>query len=139
VDDHCEALLVVLQRGAPGARYNVGAEDERTNLDIVDAICATLESIRPAAGNPALVARGVDRYRDLRTFVADRPGHDRRYAVDPTRLKSELGWRPARRFQEGLGATVRWYLEHGAWCEAVLGDKYRRQRLGLGAERPARS
>ncbi|MGH7357217.1 MAG: dTDP-glucose 4,6-dehydratase [Candidatus Rokuibacteriota bacterium] len=132
VEDHCEALLLVLRRGAPGARYNVGAGDERTNLQVVDAICAALESIRPATGNPAVAARGVARYADLRTFVADRPGHDRRYAVDSTRLRSELGWRPVREFQEGLRATVAWYLEHRAWCDAVLGNTYGRERLGLG-------
>ena len=82
------------------------ASDERTNLEIVDGICAALEAIRPAAGNPALAARGVKRYGDLRTFVADRPGHDRRYAVDATRLTTELGWRPANRFEDGIRSTV---------------------------------
>jgi dTDP-glucose 4,6-dehydratase len=139
VGDHCEALLLVLQRGAPGARYNVGAGEERTNVEIVDTICAALEAIRPASSNPAIAARGVARYGDLRTFVADRPGHDRRYAVDATRLGSELGWRPARGLQDGLRATVAWYVEHRAWCETVLRDKYGRERLGLGQERPART
>jgi dTDP-glucose 4,6-dehydratase len=139
VEDHCEALLLVLRRGVPGARYNVGAEDERTNLEIVDAICAALESIRPAASNAALLARGVTRYGDLRTFVADRPGHDRRYAVDATHLRTELGWHPRRRFEEGLRATVAWYLEHRSWCDRVLGETYARERLGLGGERPART
>jgi dTDP-glucose 4,6-dehydratase len=137
VEDHCAALLLVLRQGVPGARYNIGAGDERTNLDVVDAICAALESIRPAAGNPGILARGVARYRDLKTFVADRPGHDRRYAVDATRLRTELGWRPAHAFQDGLRATVAWYLEHRGWCDAVLQDKYGRERLGLGEARPA--
>jgi dTDP-glucose 4,6-dehydratase len=132
VEDHCEALLLVLRRGVPGARYNVGAGDERTNLEIVDAICAVLESLRPAAGNPALAARGLARYTDLRTFVPDRPGHDRRYAVDATRLQTELGWRPAHRFLDGLRTTVAWYLEHRAWCDTVLAGRYGRERLGLG-------
>jgi dTDP-glucose 4,6-dehydratase len=136
VEDHCAALLLILRRGVPGARYNIGAGDERTNLDVVDAICATLESIRPAAGNPGVMPRGVARYRDLRTFVADRPGHDRRYAVDASRLRAELGWKPAQAFQEGLRATVAWYLEHRGWCDAVLQDKYGRERLGLGEVRP---
>ena len=138
VEDHCAALLLVLQKGAPGARYNVGAGDERTNLEVVDAICAALEAIRPAAGNPAIAARGVARYGDLRTFVSDRPGHDRRYAVDSTRLRTDLGWRPAHAFQEGLHATVAWYLEHREWCDAVLGDQYGRERLGLGEGRAPR-
>jgi dTDP-glucose 4,6-dehydratase len=139
VEDHCVALLVILARGAPGSRYNVGAGEERTNLDVVNTICAALESLRPAATNRALAERGIVRYGDIRQFVPDRPGHDRRYAVDATRLTTELGWRPARRFQEGLHATVAWYLGHREWCETVLAGKYGRERLGLGEERPARS
>jgi dTDP-glucose 4,6-dehydratase len=138
VEDHCAALLLVLRRGAPGRRYNVGAGDERTNLEVVDAICAVLESIRPVATNPALAARAIARYGDLRTFVPDRPGHDRRYAVDAARIGAELGWRPAHRFQDGLRATVIWYLEHREWCETVLAGKYARERLGLGTGHPAR-
>ena len=137
VEDHCAALLLVLRAGAPGGRYNVGAGDERTNLEIVDGICAALEAIRPAAGNPALAARGVKRYGDLRTFVADRPGHDRRYAVDATRITTELGWRPAHRFEDGIRSTVGWYLEHRAWGEIVLAGKYGRERLGLGEASPS--
>jgi dTDP-glucose 4,6-dehydratase len=137
VEDHCAALLLVLRRGAPGARYNVGAGEERTNLEIVDAICAALESLRPAAENAALTARGIARYGELRTFVADRPGHDRRYAVDATRVRTELDWRPAHRLEDGLRATVAWYLEHRGWCHAVLGGRYERERLGLGEKRPA--
>jgi dTDP-glucose 4,6-dehydratase len=139
VEDHCAALLVVLQHGVPGGRYNVGAGDERTNLEIVDGICAALESIRPAAENPALGGRGLARYADLRTFVPDRPGHDRRYAVDATRLMTELGWRAAHRFQDGIRATVAWYLEHREWCQTVLAGKYGRERLGLGETGPARA
>ena len=137
VEDHCTALLLVLQRGMPGARYNVGANDERTNLEVVDGICAVLEAIQPAAANPALAARGVCRYSDLRTFVADRPGHDRRYAVDAARLTTELGWRPGYRFEGGLRATVGWYLEHRGWCDTVLAGKYGRERLGTGESRTA--
>jgi dTDP-glucose 4,6-dehydratase len=138
VEDHCAALLLVLRRGVPGGRYNVGAGDERTNLEIVDGICAVLESIWPAASNPALAGQRIARYADLRTFVPDRPGHDRRYAVDATRLTTELGWRPAHRFEDGLRATVAWYLQHREWCDTVLAGKYHRERLGLGEGHPAR-
>jgi dTDP-glucose 4,6-dehydratase len=132
VEDHCAALLLILRRGVPGARYNVGAGEERTNLEMVDAVCAALESLRPAAGNPALAGQGIGRYTDLRTFVPDRPGHDRRYAIDATRLRTELGWRPTHPLQDGLRATVGWYLDHREWCDTVLGDRYGRERLGLG-------
>jgi dTDP-glucose 4,6-dehydratase len=110
----------------------VGAGEERTNLEMVDAVCAALESLRPAAGNPALAGQGIGRYTDLRTFVPDRPGHDRRYAIDATRLRTELGWRPTHPLQDGLRATVGWYLDHRDWCDTVLGDRYGRERLGLG-------
>jgi dTDP-glucose 4,6-dehydratase len=133
VQDHCAALLLALRAARPGARYNIGGDAERTNLEVVDRVCAALESIRPAAANPALAARGLARYADLRSFVPDRPGHDRRYAIDSARIRSELGWRPARPFEEGIGETVRWYVEHRAWCETVLAGKYARERLGLGA------
>jgi dTDP-glucose 4,6-dehydratase len=131
VEDHCAALLLVLRHGTPGGHYNVGAGDERTNLEIVDGICEVLEAIHPAAVNAALVGQGIRRYADLRTFVPDRPGHDRRYAIDATRLATELGWRPTHRFQEGLRGTVAWYLEHRPWCHHVLAGKYARERLGL--------
>ncbi len=137
VEDHCAALWLVLRAGQPGARYNVGGDNERTNLEVVDAICAALEALRPAALNPALRAGRIARYSELKAFVPDRPGHDRRYAVDATRLRRELGWRPVRAFDAGLRATVQWYLEHRAWCQTVLAGRYARERLGLGAPAPA--
>jgi dTDP-glucose 4,6-dehydratase len=132
VEDHCRGVLAVLRRGRPGGKYNLGGRSERTNLEIVDAICEALESERPAAGNPALAARGLASYRDLKTFVRDRPGHDRRYAIDDTRARSELGWEPRHDLASGLRATVRWYLDNRAWCEAVQAGNYGRERLGLG-------
>jgi dTDP-glucose 4,6-dehydratase len=133
VEDHCRGLLAVLQRGRPGEKYNLGGRSERTNLQIVDTLCDILERELPAAANPALAARGVAAYRELKTFVADRPGHDRRYAIDDRKVRDELGWQPSHDFTHGLAATVRWYLDHRDWCAAVQADRYRRERLGLGA------
>jgi dTDP-glucose 4,6-dehydratase len=131
VEDHCAGILVVLERGRPGEKYNIGGGAERRNVEVVDAICAALERERPAAHNHALRARGVTSYSGLKTHVPDRPGHDRRYAIDSSKIRSELGWRPRRGFEEGLALTVRWYLEHPAWCESVQAGKYERERLGL--------
>ena len=131
VEDHCRGLLAVLERGVPGEKYNLGGRSERTNLQIVDGLCDILETERPAASNPALAARGAASYRDLKTFVADRPGHDRRYAIDDTKVRREIGWEPRHDFASGLAETVRWYLGHRAWCEAVQSGRYGRERLGL--------
>jgi len=131
VNDHCEGIVVALRKGRVGEKYNVGGGNERTNLEVVDRICDALEAIRPAASNPALAAqRGPASYRALKTFVPDRPGHDRRYAIDATKVRRELGWTPRHSFDEGLRETVRWYLENREWCEAVQGS-YDRERLGL--------
>ena len=129
VEDHCRGILEVLRHGRPGEKYNLGGRSERTNLEIVDTLCDLLESERPAAANPALAGRS---YRDLRTFVADRPGHDRRYAIDDAKIRGELGWEPRHDFAAGLRATVRWYLANRSWCEAVQAGRYGRERLGLG-------
>ncbi len=131
VGDHCEALRRVLEAGRPGGSYNIGGDAERTNIQIVDAICAALETELPAARNPALAGQGVDSYTALKTFVEDRPGHDRRYAVDTSHIRAELGWRPAHDLAQGLRETVRWYLDHRDWCDTVQADGYRRKRLGL--------
>jgi dTDP-glucose 4,6-dehydratase len=130
VDDHCAGLLLVLRKGRVGEKYNVGGGNERTNLEVVDRICDALEELRPAASNPALVAAGVASYRALKTFVPDRPGHDRRYAIDAAKIRRELGWAARRTFDEGLRETIRWYLDRGEWVEAVRGS-YNRERLGL--------
>jgi dTDP-glucose 4,6-dehydratase len=131
VEDHCEGILLALQKGVPGQKYNIGGGSERTNLQVVDALCAALEAERPAAANPALAARGLGTYAALKTFVPDRPGHDRRYAIDASRIRRELGWTPRHTFEDGLRETVRWYLANRAWCEAVQSGTYRRERLGL--------
>ncbi|HJX28636.1 MAG TPA: dTDP-glucose 4,6-dehydratase [Thermoanaerobaculia bacterium] len=131
VEDHCRGVLAALLRGKPGEKYNLGGRSERTNLQIVDGICEILEGERPAAENPALREKGVAAYRDLKKFVADRPGHDRRYAIDDTKARTELGWEPRNDFAAGLRATVRWYIDNRPWCEAVQAGKYERERLGL--------
>ena len=132
VEDHCAALLTVMQRGRPGEQYTVGGDNEQPNLAIVDRICEALEEQRPAAMNPTMVAAGVNRYADLKQHVADRPGHDRRYAIDATKIQSELGWKPGCSFEDGIRDTVSWYVSHREWYQASrIG--YDRERLGLGA------
>ena len=133
VEDHCDGILHALRKGAPGGKYNIGGGNERTNLQVVDALCAALEAERPARENPALAAQGITAYSGLKTFVADRPGHDRRYAIDATKIRRELGWEPRHAFESGLRQTVRWYLGHRAWCDAVQVGKYGRERLGTPA------
>jgi len=130
-DDHCAALRRVLEEGRPGERYNIGAGRECTNHELVTKLCALLEQERPARANPALRAQGIAAYAELVSFVADRPGHDRRYALDTGKINRELGWRPHFALDDALRETVRWYLANGAWCRAVGHD---RRRLGLGEE-----
>src|SRR5687767_2914398 len=132
VEDHCAGVLAALERGRIGEKYNLGGGAERRNLEIVDAICDQLERALPAGANPALAARGAASYSELKTFVPDRPGHDRRYAIDSSKARRELDWHPAHDLDAGLERTVRWYVEHRDWCEAVQSGSYRRERLGLG-------
>jgi dTDP-glucose 4,6-dehydratase len=123
VEDHVEALLTVLKQGQRGRTYNVGARCELPNIEVVERICDLVDRLRPYEPSR----------RGLIQFVDDRPGHDRRYAIDPTRLESELGWRPTTPFDEGLEHTVRWYLENEAWWAPILAETYDGARLGLGA------
>ncbi|MEM9248552.1 MAG: dTDP-glucose 4,6-dehydratase [Pseudomonadota bacterium] len=120
VEDHAEALLTVLERGMPGRCYNIGGENEARNIDLVRMICALLDARRPEARPHA----------DLITFVTDRPGHDLRYAIDPARLRQELGWRPSVTLEEGLLRTVDWFLENADWWEPLLGRDGVGERLG---------
>lgn len=122
VDDHVRALLATLERGRPGETYNVGGGSERSNLQVVHAICALLDELAPSP----------EPYARLVTFVADRPGHDLRYAVDAGKIGRELGWRPAESFESGLRRTVCWYLENRDWCARILDGSYRLGRLGMG-------
>jgi len=132
VEDHCSGILLVLRRGRPGEKYNIGGGNERTNLQIVDRLCAELERLAPAATNESLRARGLTSYSQLKTFVADRPGHDRRYAIDATKIRHELGWQPAFDFEQGLARTIEWYGANREWAQTVMAGKYQRERLGNG-------
>lgn len=134
VEDHCAGILLALQHGQPGGKYNIGGGNERTNLQIVDRICDEVERILPAAENPALKALGKTSYQELKKFVADRPGHDKRYAIDAGKIRAELGWQPAYDFEAGLAKSIRWYFENRKWCETVLAGKYERERLGTGTK-----
>jgi dTDP-glucose 4,6-dehydratase len=129
VEDHCAGLLLALDQGRSGEKYNIGGGNERTNLDLVDRLCDILDQLVPAPANPA--RRGASTYRSLKTHVPDRPGHDRRYAIDATKIRRELGWRPKHDLESGLRATVQWYLDHREWCERVQAGRYNRERLGL--------
>ncbi|QGX96769.1 dTDP-glucose 4,6-dehydratase (plasmid) [Roseovarius faecimaris] len=121
VEDHADALLLVLQKGALGRSYNIGGENERTNLELVRTICGILDELRP----------GPAPYADLITFVTDRPGHDARYAIDATRIREELGWRPSVTVEEGLRRTVQWYLDNESWWRPLQERSGVGQRLGV--------
>ena len=124
VEDHCRAIRAVLHCGKPGEVYNIGGNCEQTNLSIVQAVCALVDQLRPGLPHAPC--------ESLITYVKDRPGHDRRYAIDCTKIQTQLGWKPLEDFQSGLRRTVRWYLEHRSWVERITSGKYQRERLGLG-------
>ena len=115
VEDHCRAIRRVLDEGRPGETYNIGGQNEMRNIDVVRMICSILDNLIP---NPRPHA-------DLISFVKDRPGHDRRYAIDARKIEQELGWKPAETFATGIAKTVRWYLDHQAWVAEVTTGAYR--------------
>lgn len=121
VEDHVDALLKMLAGGEPGRTYNIGGHGEQTNIVVVERICALLDEMAPRSAP----------YRDLIRFVADRPGHDRRYAIDATRIATELGWAPRHTFEDGLRATVRWYLDREDWWRPIREQRHSGERLGL--------
>ncbi len=121
VEDHAEALLLVLEKGEIGRSYNIGGENEMTNLDLVKMLCAILDRLKP----------GETPYADLITFVTDRPGHDRRYAIDPTRIREELNWRPSYTPETGLEQTVQWYLDNDVWLQTLQARSGVGERLGI--------
>ncbi|NIY78433.1 dTDP-glucose 4,6-dehydratase [Celeribacter sp. HF31] len=122
VEDHADALLLVVEKGALGRSYNIGGENERTNLELVETLCAILDEKRP---------KDSGRYADQITFVTDRPGHDARYAIDPTRIRDELGWRPSVTVEEGLARTVQWYLDNENWWRPLQARQGVGERLGV--------
>ncbi len=124
VTDHCRAIFAVLEVGKPGATYNVAGDNQASNLDVVRRICRALDKRKPMTGGA--------RHEELISFVADRPGHDRRYALDATKLKTELGWSPEVDFERGLEETIDWYLENVEFWKPILGGSYDGHRLGLG-------
>ncbi|WP_027852247.1 dTDP-glucose 4,6-dehydratase [Marinobacterium litorale] len=121
VEDHARALSTVLEKGAPGETYNIGGNNEKRNIEVVETICSTLQQLAPTDTH----------YRDLITYVEDRPGHDRRYAIDASKIKKELGWTPAETFESGIKKTVKWYLDNLDWCRKAQSGNYSRERLGI--------
>jgi len=128
VGDHCSAIRTVLAKGHPGEVYNIGGWNEKPNIEIVHTVCALLDQLAPATVRGVVSAaseRPVQRYAELITYVKDRPGHDRRYAIDARKIERELGWRPAETFSSGILKTVQWYLTHSDWVERVQSGAYR--------------
>lgn len=128
VEDHVLALRTIFERGRPGETYNVGGNAERRNLDVVRELCDILDRLSPRPGGLS--------YRELITFVADRPGHDARYAIDATKIRRELSWAPLHSFEAGLKATVAWYLDNSAWWQEIQARNYRGERLGMKLANP---
>jgi dTDP-glucose 4,6-dehydratase len=124
VEDHARALRAVFERGVPGETYNVGGNAERRNLEVVETVCAILDRLRPKPDG---------RYADQIRFVADRPGHDHRYAIDASKIRRDLGWQPQETFEGGMEKTVRWYLDNRDWWQDILDRRYATERLGLTA------
>ena len=123
VDDHVRGLITAWERGAVGESYNIGSRSERRNIEVVETLCAVLDELAPDTP--------VKEHADLIEFVVDRPGHDWRYAIDPTKMETELGWQPSESFESGIRKTVSWYISNREWCDRVLTGRYNRERLGL--------
>ncbi|MDQ8205194.1 dTDP-glucose 4,6-dehydratase [Pelagicoccus sp. SDUM812003] len=130
VEDHCTGILAALQKGDLGETYCIGGRSEMENIQIVKRICALLDELAPVAENENAQKAGIAKYEDLITYVKDRPGHDRRYAINCDRIAAECDWKPAETFDTGIRKTIQWYLENLAWCQDIAEKKYARERLG---------
>ncbi len=132
VEDHACALYTVIRQGQVGETYNIGGHNEKENIEVVRTICSLLDELAPAATRKLAAPNGTPlvNYSDLLIHVADRPGHDRRYAIDASKIQRELNWLPAETFETGLRKTVQWYLDNQAWCQRVQDGSYQRERLG---------
>ena len=131
VEDHARALVEVVSKGKVGETYNIGGHNEKRNLEVVETICDLLDELVPGADDRgARTGRPLCSYRELITFVKDRPGHDRRYAIDASKIERELGWLPQETFESGIRKTVQWYLDNRDWWQRVLNGNYRLGRLG---------
>ena len=126
VEDHCEAIWLILSKGRSGETYNIGGECEKMNIEVVKTICEVLEQLYPIQANPVLRNRQstIRNYKDLITFIADRPGHDRRYAINCDKIKNELGWKQRHDFDKGLKDTINWYLGHSGWVNSIRSGEY---------------
>jgi dTDP-glucose 4,6-dehydratase len=122
VDDHCEAINTIIKRGRTGETYNIGGHNEIKNIDIVGIICEILDEMEPSAK--------LKSYKELITYVTDRPGHDLRYAIDASKIERELGWKPKETFDTGIRKTVAWYLDNRQWWKHIQDKSYQQQRLG---------
>lgn len=130
VEDHCTGILAALEKGKLGETYCIGGRSEMENIQIVRRICALLDELAPIKANEKLGSSGISKYEDLITYVTDRPGHDRRYAINCARIEAECGWVPSETFDSGIRKTIQWYLDNMAWCQEIAEKKYARERLG---------
>jgi dTDP-glucose 4,6-dehydratase len=130
VEDHARALYKVVTEGKVGETYNIGGHNEKKNIEVVETLCSILDELKPVANNPAFLSSPMTHYKELITFVTDRPGHDVRYAIDASKIERELGWTPEESFETGIRKTVEWYLNNENWWKRVLNGDYQLERVG---------